>query len=181
VVTGACLLLGGRAVLGMGDRFAWSPALEETEETETDEVVRTVRKVEEAEEQVEGRFVGKEVLCSLGLADVSISKDDTARGRLTPLCPVLPQAVRCRHPVRAAGEGDPLRRASAGGAGRRTVLNPGGEGRHRQAGRGRLRSPLLWSTQAILRSPKTILRSSRSILRSSCSVLRSPQALLWSS
>ena len=71
----------------MGDRFAWSPVevAEDTREgklvEEVDEVVRNVRKVAEEEEnekenkeQIEGRFVGKEVLCSLGLADVSITK-----------------------------------------------------------------------------------------------------------
>ena len=69
----------------MGDRFAWSPVevAEDTREgklvAEVDEVVRNVRKVAEEEEkeskeQIEGRFVGKEVLCSLGLADVSMRK-----------------------------------------------------------------------------------------------------------
>ena len=69
----------------MGDRFAWSPVevAEDTREgklvEEVDEVVRNVRKVAEEEEkenkeQIEGRFVGKEVLCSLGLADVSNTK-----------------------------------------------------------------------------------------------------------
>ena len=71
----------------MGDRFAWSPVevAEDTREgklvEEVDEVVRNVRKVAEEEEkekenkeQIEGRFVGKEVLCSLGLADVSMRK-----------------------------------------------------------------------------------------------------------
>ena len=69
----------------MGDRFAWSPVevAEDTREgklvAEVDEVVRNVRKVAEEDEkeskgQIEGRFVGKEVLCSLGLADVSMRK-----------------------------------------------------------------------------------------------------------
>lgn len=69
----------------MGDRFAWSPVevAEDTREgklvAEVDEVVRNVRKVaeedeKESKEQIEGRFVGKEVLCSLGLADVSMRK-----------------------------------------------------------------------------------------------------------
>ena len=72
----------------MGDRFAWSPVevAEDTREgklvAEVDEVVRNVRKVAEEEErkegkeQIEGRFVGKEVLCSLGLADVSMRKSN---------------------------------------------------------------------------------------------------------
>ena len=69
----------------MGDRFAWSPVEVEEDTREgklveaVDEVVRNVRKVAEEEEkeskeQIEGRFVGKEVLCSLGLADVSMRK-----------------------------------------------------------------------------------------------------------
>ena len=77
------LLLGTQGVRAMGDRFAWSPP-EEVEErgskeiagAEGEQVVRTVRKTEELGEQVEGRFVGKEVLCSLGLADVSGEGDD---------------------------------------------------------------------------------------------------------
>ena len=71
----------------MGDRFAWSPVevAEDTREgklvEEVDEVVRNVRKVaeedeKESKEQIEGRFVGKEVLCSLGLADVSMRKSN---------------------------------------------------------------------------------------------------------
>ena len=73
---------------GLGDRFAWSPVevAEETREgklvAEVDEVVRNVRKVaeedekKEGKEEIEGRFVGKEVLCSLGLADVSMRKSN---------------------------------------------------------------------------------------------------------
>ena len=80
------LVIGSTA--GLGDRFAWSPVevAEDTREgklvAEVDEVVRNVRKVaeedekKEGNEQVEGRFVGKEVLCSLGLADVSMRKSN---------------------------------------------------------------------------------------------------------
>ena len=88
-----CLLILGReGVRAMGDRFAWSPQEEvegrgskEIAGAEGEQVVRTVRKTEEQVvskteelgEQVEGRFVGKEVLCSLGLADVSgVGNDD---------------------------------------------------------------------------------------------------------
>ena len=82
-----CLVLVVGTTSGLGDRFAWSPVevAEDTREgklvEEVDEVVRNVRKVAEEEEnekenkeQIEGRFVGKEVLCSLGLADVSMRK-----------------------------------------------------------------------------------------------------------
>ena len=81
-----CLVLVIGTTSGLGDRFAWSPVevAEDTREgklvVEVDEVVRNVRKVAEEEEekeskeQIEGRFVGKEVLCSLGLADVSMRK-----------------------------------------------------------------------------------------------------------
>ena len=80
-----CLVLVIGTTSGLGDRFAWSPVevAEDTREgklvAEVDEVVRNVRKVAEEEEkeskeQIEGRFVGKEVLCSLGLADVSMRK-----------------------------------------------------------------------------------------------------------
>ena len=83
--TATCLVLVVGAASGLGDRFAWSPVevAEDTREgklvEEVDEVVRNVRKVAEEEEreskeQIEGRFVGKEVLCSLGLADVSMRK-----------------------------------------------------------------------------------------------------------
>ena len=80
------LVIGSTA--GLGDRFAWSPVevAEDTREgklvAEVDEVVRNVRKVaeedekKESKEEIEGRFVGKEVLCSLGLADVSMRKSN---------------------------------------------------------------------------------------------------------
>ena len=84
-----CLVLVVGTTSGLGDRFAWSPVevAEDTREgklvEEVDEVVRNVRKVAEEEEnekenkeQIEGRFVGKEVLCSLGLADVSMRKSN---------------------------------------------------------------------------------------------------------
>ena len=86
------LILGTQRVRAMGDRFAWSPQEEvegrgskEIAGAEGEQVVRAVRKTEEQVvskteelgEQVEGRFVGKEVLCSLGLADVSgVGNDD---------------------------------------------------------------------------------------------------------
>jgi len=70
-----CLGLVAQPVLTLGDRFAWSPvdlAADAREGKEVEQVVRNVRKVEDkSEEQIEGRFVGKEVLCNLGLADVS--------------------------------------------------------------------------------------------------------------
>ena len=85
----AALVLVIGSTAGLGDRFAWSPVevAEDTREgklvAEVDEVVRNVRKVaeedekeKEGKEQVEGRFVGKEVLCSLGLADVSMRKSN---------------------------------------------------------------------------------------------------------
>ena len=84
----AALVLVIGSTTGLGDRFAWSPVevAEDTREgklvAEVDEVVRNVRKVgeedekKEIKEQVEGRFVGKEVLCSLGLADVSMRKSN---------------------------------------------------------------------------------------------------------
>ena len=83
--TATCLVLVIGTTSGLGDRFAWSPVevAEDTREgklvEEVDEVVRNVRKVaeedeKESKEQIEGRFVGKEVLCSLGLADVSMRK-----------------------------------------------------------------------------------------------------------
>ena len=85
-VAALVLVIGSTA--GLGDRFAWSPVevVEDSREgklvAEVDEVVRNVRKVaeedekKEIKEQVEGRFVGKEVLCSLGLADVSMRKSN---------------------------------------------------------------------------------------------------------
>ena len=84
----AALVLVIGSTAGLGDRFAWSPVevVEDTREgklvAEVDEVVRNVRKVaeedekKESKEQIEGRFVGKEVLCSLGLADVSMRKSN---------------------------------------------------------------------------------------------------------
>ena len=102
----------------MGDRFAWSPVevAEDTREgklvEEVDEVVRNVRKVAEEEEkegkeQIEDRFVGKEVLCSLGLADVSMRKCNKEQFdqrrkvfvNYKLLVAVLTQAVRCGDPV----------------------------------------------------------------------------------
>ena len=104
----------------MGDRFAWSPVevAEDTREgklvEEVDEVVRNVRKVAEEEEnekenkeQIEGRFVGKEVLCSLGLADVSMRKCNKEQfDQRRKVCvnykllvAVLTKAVRCGDPV----------------------------------------------------------------------------------
>ena len=85
----AALVLVIGSTTGLGDRFAWSPVEVVAEDTregklvaEVDEVVRNVRKVaeedekKESKEQIEGRFVGKEVLCSLGLADVSMRKSN---------------------------------------------------------------------------------------------------------
>ena len=67
-----CLGMLAHPVLSLGDRFAWSSVDVVVDDREVEQVVRNVRKVEDkSDEQIEGRFVGKEVLCNLGLADVS--------------------------------------------------------------------------------------------------------------
>jgi len=99
-----CLGLVAQPVLTLGDRFAWSPvdlAADAREGKEVEQVVRNVRKVEDkSEEQIEGRFVGKEVLCNLGLADCT---------------PKLSDAIQYVQPVRVVPYGEPVPAVQAEG------------------------------------------------------------------
>merc|ERR1719350_1513305 len=109
----AALVLVIGSTTGLGDRFAWSPVevAEDTREgklvAEVGEVVRNVRKVaeedekKESKEQIEGRFVGKEVLCSLGLADCSPKLSDVG--------------IQYVQPVKVVPYGDPVAAVDAQG------------------------------------------------------------------
>merc|ERR1719350_323187 len=128
-----CLVLVIGTTSGLGDRFAWSPVevAEDTREgklvAEVDEVVRNVRKVAEEEEkeskeQIEGRFVGKEVLCSLGLADCSPKLSDVG--------------IQYVQPVKVVPYGDPVAAVDAQGQFSVPVDSPHGSDRQFNTGYG---------------------------------------------
>merc|ERR1719350_1896941 len=126
------LVIGSTA--GLGDRFAWSPVevAEDTREgklvAEVDEVVRNVRKVAEEEEkkeskeEIEGRFVGKEVLCSLGLADCSPKLSDVG--------------IQYVQPVKVVPYGEPVAAVDAQGQLSVQVDSPHGSDRQFNTGYG---------------------------------------------
>merc|ERR1712088_255773 len=130
-----CLVLVVGTTSGLGDRFAWSPVevAEDTREgklvEEVDEVMRNVRKVAEEEEnekenkeQIEGRFVGKEVLCSLGLADCSPKLSDVG--------------IQYVQPVKVVPYGEPVAAVDAQGQFSVPVDSPHGTDRQFNTGYG---------------------------------------------